>query len=1283
MARLNVAFPRALDINADPVSGGKLYVYAAGTTTPVTTYSDVGLTVAQSHPVLADAYGHFATVYVPDGAYKAVIKDASDATLVETDNIEVYDSSRDVWRFDTYAAAQVGDTGAATYIQVADMLYVYDASGTALTTGDGRKWSPVSGLTTFAQFGAVGDDATDDTAALQAAFDWVAAGDGRRIVENGRLTYLTTAPITTSGSIDVDLGASKIHANHNGRIIDADAGYTAYALTADYVKEALTIAVATTGTALASNRYIKVGGNSIDPGARDEGSNTNQYRTAEWLTVADGTTTTSIALSEPLRFVTGIDTTSVAGDEAREDAYTTANNARIFVPNIKRFRLVGGEIYYTDGQEATWSGAAIRVAWYSAPVFEDVRITRGYGAGIQLAGTQAAEINRCTFSRLENNTGNGQYGYAVADAGYMTNVTNCVFIDCRHGYTTNCQNVAADYTASLDAAQVGRCVGARISNCRGYDFDGGSPFDTHQDAEDVIFSDCIAERCQGYAFTLRGRNITASNPTWRNCQDGLYVYTEYESGDPDDDFFTAGKTSDDFTWAFISGANGQCSGTPFVFSHARVVVDGTFRARTTTHKMVEMSGEVTWNASGRFTTTNFDNARSYTAENSVGVFDVDDVNSAASAAFPGNSSLLFGKGCNVFNAVSNATGTGIVGVHVEANSSCIKRGRVTFDLPSGMSVLGGTLANISWLTDGKVDVTDFGAVGNNSTNCTTAIQEAVDYAATRGTVALNKAGIGATVHFPSGVYQIDSKIVVEGHGVVIEGEGPNTSIIRQTDETEDIIEFAGADPFNTGNADAIAARPENQGIHDIGLYIDGSDHTNALTSKAIVCRRSLVWGSNIRLRGYHTGLYLSGVAEGTRFSDMYFQSSRGGTISGALTDDAHVIVTAEQVDSSDALATAGGDGNYYDRSVGVFLDNLQTKDPASTYGVQDALRVECCDGVYVTNSHLGFAHRANICFVPKVQSFGILNVMGENLFLDGNDAINSGPTDYSVAFLDPSAWGTPIEKIHLHGKRANMGDIAAVMFDAEGAKVCSVRGFSFNSAFASASGADGFVVNHGEDITISDNFFDHCPDNYGYVANNANIDRLTITDNSFRDKTGRGNATKGIVFDRVPNVLELDRNLIEDVTGAEYEFNNAANRTFNTGRIEGTWTVAVTDASGNESSTTSGGGVTGEWHRNGKLVKCIITNVSNINTAGLTAGDNLRISLPFSQNVSRRAIGHVRIQSLASALTGSDLIAVAPANQSYLEITASNGTGAQDTMLVSDISSGATDILDLEIEIVT
>ena len=88
MPRINAAFLRALDVNADPVSGGLVFVYEAGTTTPVTTYSDVRLTSPQTFPVVADAAGNFPDIYIPSGSFKVVVQDADGVTLYEADNVD-------------------------------------------------------------------------------------------------------------------------------------------------------------------------------------------------------------------------------------------------------------------------------------------------------------------------------------------------------------------------------------------------------------------------------------------------------------------------------------------------------------------------------------------------------------------------------------------------------------------------------------------------------------------------------------------------------------------------------------------------------------------------------------------------------------------------------------------------------------------------------------------------------------------------------------------------------------------------------------------------------------------------------------------------------------------------------------------------------------------------------------------------------------------------------------------------------------------------------------------
>lgn len=74
--------------NGVPLSGGLLYTYAAGTTTPKVTYSDAAGTTPNANPVVLDSRGE-ATVFW-DGAYKVVLKDSLGATIYTQDNVTTY-----------------------------------------------------------------------------------------------------------------------------------------------------------------------------------------------------------------------------------------------------------------------------------------------------------------------------------------------------------------------------------------------------------------------------------------------------------------------------------------------------------------------------------------------------------------------------------------------------------------------------------------------------------------------------------------------------------------------------------------------------------------------------------------------------------------------------------------------------------------------------------------------------------------------------------------------------------------------------------------------------------------------------------------------------------------------------------------------------------------------------------------------------------------------------------------------------------------------------------------
>lgn len=81
-------FAQFFDDNGDPLAGGKLYTYAAGTTTPKATYTTAAGDVESSNPVILDSAGR--AVLFLDGSYKFTLKNSSDVLIKTTDNITAF-----------------------------------------------------------------------------------------------------------------------------------------------------------------------------------------------------------------------------------------------------------------------------------------------------------------------------------------------------------------------------------------------------------------------------------------------------------------------------------------------------------------------------------------------------------------------------------------------------------------------------------------------------------------------------------------------------------------------------------------------------------------------------------------------------------------------------------------------------------------------------------------------------------------------------------------------------------------------------------------------------------------------------------------------------------------------------------------------------------------------------------------------------------------------------------------------------------------------------------------
>lgn len=72
------------------LTGGKLYTYAAGTTTPLVSYTTNVGNVARTNPIVLDAAGRVPSggeIWITSAAYKFVLTDSTDVLIATYDNI--------------------------------------------------------------------------------------------------------------------------------------------------------------------------------------------------------------------------------------------------------------------------------------------------------------------------------------------------------------------------------------------------------------------------------------------------------------------------------------------------------------------------------------------------------------------------------------------------------------------------------------------------------------------------------------------------------------------------------------------------------------------------------------------------------------------------------------------------------------------------------------------------------------------------------------------------------------------------------------------------------------------------------------------------------------------------------------------------------------------------------------------------------------------------------------------------------------------------------------------
>lgn len=448
----------------------------------------------------------------------------------------------------------------------------------------------------------------------------------------------------------------------------------------------------------------------------------------------------------------------------------------------------------------------------------------------------------------------------------------------------------------------------------------------------------------------------------------------------------------------------------------------------------------------------------------------------------------------VFGSSPNSAGGSIAG-----NTLTLQPASASF--PGGVSILAQTFAGIktfqdgiyyknpgassvariisSWISDQVVSVKDFGAVGNGSTDDTTAIQNTVTAAA------------GKTVFFPSGTYAVSAPITLANNTRML-GAG-SSSIIAP-------LAGAGVTYFFGGTSKSNISI-ENLKFSGGGTWTStpfanpfGGGNSVGFTSgsKAIFLASS----SNIQVKdceftGFNWGIYLDGgdVSTDVLISRCYIHTMGASGIS--LFNSSKVTIDENIIQTIQGNQTAAGDTTVADSKFA------------------DCILICSSQDVIISNNNCYDFNRCGVVVQPNgaVNSARIL--VANNVVDYGHDARG---TEFNT--------GIYLGDSFLVGPNAVVGNVVNnIAYTGIVAQECLISGGSVYNCAVYGINPVANVSIIGVDIQLN---------KFGIVASSSGASNTFAIKNCII----KGNTFAGVLFDSCHGAIEISGNTVIDNGGS-------------------------------------------------------------------------------------------------------------------------------------------------------
>jgi hypothetical protein len=201
---LSLSLSQQFDSQGRPLSGGKLYFFQTGTSTPQNAFQDTALAIAHPNPLTLDSSGRIPAFYLADGTVKIRLTDIGGVPVIAYDGLLVIGPSS--------GAGASPQVDATTVLATGDVKAKY---GTGALTGFVR----LNGRTIGSATSGASERANADA---QALWEYLYNADANLVVSGGR-TGNSTSDFTANKTITLPDFRNRVPAGL-GDMGNSDAG---------------------------------------------------------------------------------------------------------------------------------------------------------------------------------------------------------------------------------------------------------------------------------------------------------------------------------------------------------------------------------------------------------------------------------------------------------------------------------------------------------------------------------------------------------------------------------------------------------------------------------------------------------------------------------------------------------------------------------------------------------------------------------------------------------------------------------------------------------------------------------------------------------------------------------------------------------------------------------------------------------------------------------------------------------------------------------------------------